>query len=316
MPTSYIANNLAFTSTQTVDGRDVSVDGAALDAHVGSTSNPHSVTAAQAGAAPTSRTISTTAPMTGGGDLSADRTIAISAATTSDPGSMSAADKTKLDGVEALADVTDATNVAAAGAVMTTRTVSTTAPLTGGGDLSANRTLAISAATGSVPGSMSAADKTKLDLYPTTPIYYVPIAVVSSTAAGGAYGTSAVEYTPLVQGATDSLTFQVAMPVAGTAKVKLEYAMSAANAGNVRLQLSKLVIASGGDPNAALSASSAFTVTPGNDALKHEVSDATDSSFAFTVAAGDVIRVKIERPTASDTHTADMRILDLFVAVS
>jgi hypothetical protein len=44
-----------------------------------------------------------------------------------------------------------------------TRTISTTAPLTGGGDLSANRTLAISPATGSDPGSMSASDKTKLD---------------------------------------------------------------------------------------------------------------------------------------------------------
>lgn len=47
---------------------------------------------------PTSRLINTTAPITGGGDLSADRTIAISAATTGAAGSMSAADKTKLDG--------------------------------------------------------------------------------------------------------------------------------------------------------------------------------------------------------------------------
>ena len=44
--------------------------------------------------------------------------ISISAATTSAAGSMSSADKTKLDGIEASSDVTDATNVAAAGAVM------------------------------------------------------------------------------------------------------------------------------------------------------------------------------------------------------
>ena len=44
--------------------------------------------------------------------------ISISAATTSAAGSMSSADKTKLDGIEASADVTDATNVNAAGAVM------------------------------------------------------------------------------------------------------------------------------------------------------------------------------------------------------
>jgi hypothetical protein len=60
-----------------------------LDAHAASTSNPHSVTAAQVGAAPAARTISTTAPLTGGGDLSANRTLAISAATSGAAGSMS-----------------------------------------------------------------------------------------------------------------------------------------------------------------------------------------------------------------------------------
>jgi hypothetical protein len=73
------------------------------------------------------------------------------------------ADGTKLDGIEALADVTDAANVAAAGAVMTSRTISTTAPVTGGGDLSANRTIAIDAASGAAAGSMSAAHYTKLE---------------------------------------------------------------------------------------------------------------------------------------------------------
>jgi hypothetical protein len=66
------------------------------------------------------------------------------------------------------ANVTGYTRVRLAGAggaapVPETRTISTTAPLTGGGDLSTNRTLAISAATSMAAGSMSAADKTKLD---------------------------------------------------------------------------------------------------------------------------------------------------------
>ncbi len=47
--------------------------------------------------APSTRSISTTAPLTGGGDLSADRTLSIAAATTSLPGSMSAQDKARLD---------------------------------------------------------------------------------------------------------------------------------------------------------------------------------------------------------------------------
>lgn len=50
---------------------------------------------------PASRSIATTAPLTGGGDLSANRTLGIDAATTLAAGSMSAADKTKLDGIAA-----------------------------------------------------------------------------------------------------------------------------------------------------------------------------------------------------------------------
>jgi hypothetical protein len=42
--------------------------------------------------------------------------------------------------------------------VSATRAINTTAPLTGGGDLSADRTLAISAATATSAGSQSAAD--------------------------------------------------------------------------------------------------------------------------------------------------------------
>ncbi len=47
-----------------------------------------------------------------------------------------------------------------------TRAIITTSPLTGGGDLSADRTLTISPATTSAAGSMSASDKTKFDLWP------------------------------------------------------------------------------------------------------------------------------------------------------
>lgn len=46
--------------------------------------------------------------------------------------------------------------------VSTSTTITTTAPITGGGDLSTNRTFAISAASGAAAGSMSAADFTKL----------------------------------------------------------------------------------------------------------------------------------------------------------
>jgi len=146
--------SISLVAGQTVDGRDVSVDGSTLDTHVANTSNPHSVTAAQVGSPPNARAITAGAGMTGGGDLSADRTLDVVAnadgsivvnandiqvgvlATDAQhgvrgggtqhaavvsggaSGFMTGAQSTKLDGIEAAADVTDATNVAAAGAIM------------------------------------------------------------------------------------------------------------------------------------------------------------------------------------------------------
>ncbi len=56
----------------------------------------------------------------------------------------------------------DGVGSAGAGGVPTTRTISTTAPLTGGGDLSANRTLAMAAATSAVDGYMTASAFSRL----------------------------------------------------------------------------------------------------------------------------------------------------------
>jgi hypothetical protein len=65
----------------------------------------------------------------------------------------------KPDGISILnaAGVLSAT-AASVGAAPTTRTINTTAPLTGGGDLSANRTLAMAAAASGVPGYLTAGD--------------------------------------------------------------------------------------------------------------------------------------------------------------
>jgi hypothetical protein len=201
------------------------------------------------------RAINTSAPLTGGGDLTVDRTLSIPPASPSAGGYMTAADKTKLDSLSTGPDgvlsvgpgnptlvaggtasdptlkraaitgdvsIPDGSNVAAlatvnpdtglfggaasvprlsvngkglvtgvtptpiqigqaqvdnlvtdlaakaaiadlAGKVGTARAINTTAPLTGGGDLTADRTLGIAAASASAPGSMSAADKAKLD---------------------------------------------------------------------------------------------------------------------------------------------------------
>jgi hypothetical protein len=69
------------------------------------------------GGSGTVTSVATSAPITGG-TITGSGTIGISAATTSAAGSMSSADKTKLDGIEAAADVTDTSNVTSAGALM------------------------------------------------------------------------------------------------------------------------------------------------------------------------------------------------------
>jgi hypothetical protein len=94
-------------------------------------------------------TVTGTAPIvsSGGGSPA----ISITAATGSVPGSMSAADKTKLDGIAAGATAN----------VGTVTGVTGTAPITSSGG--AAPAIGIAAATTSLPGSMSAADKAKLD---------------------------------------------------------------------------------------------------------------------------------------------------------
>lgn len=100
-----------------------------------------------AGFVPTTRTISTTSPLAGGGDLSANRTLTIADLSNTSKGVPPAI----TAGTAAL--VSDAGGTTSSWAsisgggspVGTSRTISTTAPLSGGGDLSANRTLTVAA---------------------------------------------------------------------------------------------------------------------------------------------------------------------------
>ena len=87
------------------------------------------------------QSISTTSPLTGGGNLSTSRTISIPQSSGSTSGYLSSGDWTTFNNK-----------------VSTTRTIFTNPPLTGGGDLSNNRTLAIDQATTSSNGYLSSAD--------------------------------------------------------------------------------------------------------------------------------------------------------------
>ncbi len=100
---------------------------------------------------PLTRSISTTAPLQGGGDLSANRTFSITQASGSVNGFLSSTDWTTFNNKQNALGFTPANS---------TITISTTSPLSGGGNLTTNRTLSISQASGSVNGFLSSTDWT------------------------------------------------------------------------------------------------------------------------------------------------------------
>ena len=104
------------------------------------------------GAVPATRSVLTTAPLTGGGDLTTNRTLAISTATEAARGAVQLASVAEANvGTDTTKAVTP---LGAAQRVPLSRLISTTAPLTGGGDLTANRTLDISTFTAAVKGAV------------------------------------------------------------------------------------------------------------------------------------------------------------------
>ncbi len=100
--------------------------------------------ASAAGTVPTSRTVATTAPLAGGGNLSADRTLSLMLAAT--PGLDTGAGlAVLLKGGGGLSK--DGSGLFLSPSVPpTTRAIATTAPLSGGGDFSADRTFSLTLA--------------------------------------------------------------------------------------------------------------------------------------------------------------------------
>ena len=121
-----MTGNITMASTETVDGRDLSVDGAKLDLIEASATADQTgaeIKAAYEGESDTNAYDDAAVTKLAGIEASAtaDQTdaeirAAVEAAT--DSNVFTDADHTKLGGIETSADVTDATNVAAAGAIM------------------------------------------------------------------------------------------------------------------------------------------------------------------------------------------------------
>lgn len=253
-----------------------------------------------------------------------------SAATTSVAGFMSAADKTKLDGLPSAAVPTTTSVIAGAG-------------MTGGGALSGDVTLNVIAnADGSIvanandiqvgvlasdaqhgnrgggsvhanavasgaAGFMTGADKAKLDGLPgacSTTVWSADSDASSSAHANG------IRYVPLRDAESDTLTFQFASARTGTLELAVHYAMSSSSAAGVRLRVDSLALSAGGNPSDALTTGTAFTLTTTNDVLLHQITSSDSGDLNFSVTLADIVIVTITRlgSDGADTHTGDFRI--------
>lgn len=201
----------------------------------------------------TARTISTTAPITGGGDLSANRTFAIAAATTSVDGYLTSTDWNTFNGK-----------------VATSRSISTTAPLTGGGDLSANRTLAITLADATHDGYLSQTDWATFNGI---------LAERSVTFDGGGAVLTA------------GTKVRLRIPYAGTIQ---RVTMLADQSGSAVVDIKKVAYGSytGAGSGTSIVASAPPTITT---AVKSQ--DATMTGWTLTVAANDVLEFSITSAT-------------------
>jgi hypothetical protein len=122
-----------------------------------------------------------------------------------------------------------------------------------------------------------------------------------------------VRYWPLVEGASDTLQFQVRVARGGVYALRIGYYMSSSHAGAVSLRVDKLVCSDAGDPTAALTLGAGFTVTPGSNTTRHTVDETSSTSLlTSSLPEGALLVAKITRVAdGADTHTGDARVLGL-----
>lgn len=135
---------------------------------------------------------------------------------------------------------------------------------------------------------------------------------VVSTAARATLGNGS-RYWPLVEGAADTLTFQVRIGQAGPYALRISYYMATSHAGNVSLRLDKRAFGDGDNPTSALNTGAGFTVTPGSNTNLHMVTE-VDSTSLLTgyLSEGALVTFLLTRVNdGSDTHTGDMRVLGI-----
>ena len=137
--------------------------------------------------------------------------------------------------------------------------------------------------------------------------------VADASVSSSVYPISNIRYVPLRNGNTDSLEYQFVSAISGSITTQILFSMSASEANSVTLHFDQLVFGIGGDPNAAPTLGTPVNITPGADVLLHSAS-LESSNFTISANAGDIIYCKLTRSGSSDSHTGDMRVIEVRVS--
>ena len=189
-----LLNAAVFVSEGTTLADTAWVMTANLPITVNTTSLPWVQFAGTGGSVPPNRLINTTAPVTGGGDLSTDRTIAVSAATESAVGVVELASTAEAT---AQSDTVRAVTPAGlADRVKTSRTLTGTAPIAIAGvhtaqDLSTDRTISILAASTSVVGAARLATTAEATAQSLATVAVTPAGLADRVLQGRSISTTA-----------------------------------------------------------------------------------------------------------------------------
>lgn len=137
--------------------------------------------------------------------------------------------------------------------------------------------------------------------------------VADTSVSSSAYPLSNIRYVPLRNDQTDSLEFQFASAIGGSFDASILFAMSSAEANVVNLQFDSLVVSEGANPNSSPTLGASFNVTPGSDMLLHTASYQESSTFRLTASEGDIVWCRLTRSGSADSHTGDMRVIEIRV---
>lgn len=139
--------------------------------------------------------------------------------------------------------------------------------------------------------------------------------VVYSAIASSTYATSSFRYIPIAKVVAPNeqyVQIQFRATRSGRLKLKISYAMSVSNAGDVLIQQYQTAVADAASVDAALTTGALTTLTPGTGATRKTLTLNT----AFDVVEGSDIIMRLTRDDgAGDTHTGSMNFLNILAYV-